>query len=143
MDRINQAIDAWEGTNGQKFSNAAFGRAVGVSRQAVGDWRKGRTMEIKGSPLLRAASYLNVNPTWLAEGRGKPGNNAIHEEPATYATSSIEQRLLNVLHAIPSDQHEAFVRSVEHLVSAAQHVPKLNPAPLTKSATSSATRNSG
>lgn len=46
-------------------------KAVGVSPSSVTQWENGDTKALEGANLLSAARKLNVNPEWLATGRGK------------------------------------------------------------------------
>ena len=87
------------------FTKRALAKFVGISPASVGQWFDGRTKNLEGANLLRAAEFLRVNPLWLAEGRGpkrKPPTQAIApvgisalrvEEPrATYrANVTIQQ----------------------------------------------------
>lgn len=44
-------------------------RACGVKPPSVSDWRSGKSKEIEGHNLLRAAKFLQVEPEWLRTGR--------------------------------------------------------------------------
>lgn len=45
-------------------------KACEVKAPSVADWLSGRTKKIEGANLLLAAKALNVNPWWLATGKG-------------------------------------------------------------------------
>lgn len=64
-DRVNEAMKGPPPIKG-----AALAAACGVKPPSVSDWRNGRTKEIKGLPLIKAAAFLGVNVKWLAEGVG-------------------------------------------------------------------------
>lgn len=44
--------------------------ACGIAQSSVSAWFSGKTKKIEGANLLRAATYLGVNPEWLATGLG-------------------------------------------------------------------------
>ena len=52
-------------------SQSDLAQHVGVSRASVSDWFTGATKTLEGSNLLKAAEYLNLNPDWLATGKGE------------------------------------------------------------------------
>jgi transcriptional regulator with XRE-family HTH domain len=51
-------------------------RACGVKSPSVSGWLSGATKKLEGANLLNAARKLNVNPEWLATGRGPMRLNA-------------------------------------------------------------------
>lgn len=53
-----------------KIKPAALARACKVKPPSVSDWLSGRTKQIEGQNLLRAADFLGVSPQWLASGGG-------------------------------------------------------------------------
>lgn len=53
-----------------KRSQLALAKACGVHPVSVNDWVHGRTQRIDGVHLLKAATFLDVNAKWLAEGIG-------------------------------------------------------------------------
>ncbi|MEJ1463345.1 MAG: XRE family transcriptional regulator [Candidatus Sedimenticola sp. (ex Thyasira tokunagai)] len=63
------------------LSQAALGRACGIERATVNGWVKGRTFEISGPVLLKAARALRVSPDWLASGKGQMLSPAANTEP--------------------------------------------------------------
>lgn len=68
--RLQYLVDAWEQKHQQKFNNTRFSEHCGVSKQAVGDWRKGRIRNLKSDALFKAAEYFGVTPGWLRTGKG-------------------------------------------------------------------------
>lgn len=52
------------------LKNAALARACGVQQPTSFNWASGKTKNIKGEPLLKAAAALGVTPEWLATGKG-------------------------------------------------------------------------
>lgn len=56
----------------KKVKGVDLARAVGVKPPSVSDWLSGKSKTMDGSNLLAAASFLNVSPTWLATGKGRP-----------------------------------------------------------------------
>tara|TARA_Y100000034_G_scaffold136379_1_gene212502 strand:+ start:1104 stop:1835 length:732 start_codon:yes stop_codon:yes gene_type:complete len=53
-----------------KRTKKAIADAVGISTASVNDWFSGKTKTIEASNLIKAARFLNVEPDWLATGRG-------------------------------------------------------------------------
>lgn len=52
------------------LNNAQLAAACNVRPPTSFNWASGKTKNIKGEPLLRAAKALGVNPEWLATGIG-------------------------------------------------------------------------
>ncbi len=53
-----------------KRTKKAIADAVGISTASVNDWFSGKTKTIEASNLIKTAKFLNVEPDWLATGRG-------------------------------------------------------------------------
>lgn len=53
-------------------TQAEVARKAGISAASVSEWAtdKVQTQNIKAEPLLKAAAFLEVSPTWLLAGRG-------------------------------------------------------------------------
>lgn len=49
---------------------AALARYCGVKSPSVADWASGKTKTLEGENLLKAADFFEVEPLWLASGRG-------------------------------------------------------------------------
>jgi len=56
----------------KKIKGVELARAVGVKPPSVSDWLSGKSKTMEGENLLKASSFLGVNPSWLATGTGKP-----------------------------------------------------------------------
>ena len=56
----------------KKIKGVDLARAVGVKPPSVSDWLSGKSKNMDGPNLIRAAQYLKVNSKWLATGLGKP-----------------------------------------------------------------------
>lgn len=54
-----------------KLTQAGLARACLVSRPSVNAWVSGKSKSIDGKYLTTAATYLGVNPHWLATGKGE------------------------------------------------------------------------
>ena len=52
------------------LKNAALAKICGVRPPTSYNWASGKTKNIKGTPLLKAAAALGVTPEWLANGKG-------------------------------------------------------------------------
>lgn len=103
-----------------KVTQAALARACMVSPPSVSDWISGKTKSLDGVNLLRAASFLNVRPRWLAEGRGpmKPDNpyrsaEVLRVAEPAAASSQERQRALALLNAVPDMALEEVVLFLE------------------------------
>lgn len=81
QERINFAIQAFEKRHGKKFVDARMAADIGVGRSVVGQWRDGRTKEIKGINLLKAANYLEIDAEWLADDRSVLSSEAMKGKP--------------------------------------------------------------
>lgn len=52
------------------LKNAALAKICDVRPPTSFNWASGKTKNIKGAPLLKAAAALGVTPEWLASGKG-------------------------------------------------------------------------
>ncbi|MGH8758084.1 MAG: helix-turn-helix domain-containing protein [Burkholderiales bacterium] len=52
------------------LKNAALAKICGVQPPTSFNWASGKTKNIKGAPLLKAAAAFGVTPDWLASGKG-------------------------------------------------------------------------
>lgn len=55
----------------KKIKGVELARAVGVKPPSVSDWLSGKSKNMEGPNLIRAAQFLKVNSKWLATGIGK------------------------------------------------------------------------
>lgn len=60
----------------KKIKGVDLARVVGVKPPSVSDWLSGKSKTMEGENLLRVAKYLNINPVWLATGKGDFRNNS-------------------------------------------------------------------
>lgn len=66
------------------LKNAALAKICGVQPPTSFNWASGKTQNIKGAPLLKAAAAFGVNPEWLASGKGPKfptAQNTKNEQP--------------------------------------------------------------
>lgn len=77
----------------KKIKGVELARAVGVKPPSVSDWLSGKSKTMEGENLLRASSFLCVNPSWLATGSGKP--DMVASEPPAPADSSFSNVRIN------------------------------------------------
>ncbi len=63
---------------GMKASNLA--RLVGVTGAAVSRWEKGQVKNLRMEHLFSIARLLNVDPEWLATGRGHKDRHLIQKQ---------------------------------------------------------------
>lgn len=66
QDRMAQAKQHYEQSNGKKLKNTEMAEFCKVSKASVGQWFNGPTKELDGSNLSLAAEFLGVNHKWLA-----------------------------------------------------------------------------
>lgn len=66
-DRINLALE--EGKS-RGLTQKGLADACGIAPPSVNDWTTGRSSAIKSENIWDAASYLGVDPRWLATGKG-------------------------------------------------------------------------
>lgn len=77
----------------KKIKGVELARAVGVKPPSVSDWLSGKSQTMEGENLLRAAKHLNINPVWLATGKGEP----LQENTLDNNVMPVSSRLLPVL----------------------------------------------
>ena len=56
MDAVREYIRVLR--EGRNITQEKLGEVIGLSRQAVNEWEKGRTYDIKGSSLIKAVAFL-------------------------------------------------------------------------------------
>lgn len=88
-DRVNECMEA------SGLKNAALAKICGVQPPTSFNWASGKTKNIKGAPLLKAAAAFGVTPEWLASGKGPkyPGQErqkafTCEQPPAHYHTET-------------------------------------------------------
>ena len=64
QDRVTERMEV------MGLTNAQLAKASGVRPPTSFNWANGKTKNIKGEPLLKAARALGVTPQWLATGKG-------------------------------------------------------------------------
>lgn len=71
----------------RKTSQAEVARKAGISGASVSDWATGKVQpdHIKAAPLLKAATFLQVEPLWLLLGIGR---RSTHSAPALSLTAT-------------------------------------------------------
>lgn len=82
-ERLEEALEDAKKLDA-KISKTAIWKACGISSGAVSQWFSGGSQKIEGSNLLNAARVLNVNPEWLASGKGKKTANKFDLPPNSY-----------------------------------------------------------
>lgn len=99
MSLLEQRINESRLERGMSASDLA--RAVGVTSAAVSRWEKGQVKNLRMEHLFTIARILDINPEWLATGRGhKKGHlldqNGMVREPSapTYDHLNHEEQML-------------------------------------------------
>lgn len=59
-------------TSGKSQSDLA--RFLGISRATVSDWKSGKIKSLSSENAFKAGQFFNVNPEWLATGKGSVDN---------------------------------------------------------------------
>lgn len=70
-DRLREALADCAKTTTEKRNQAWLSRKVGISTAAMTKWFNGATQALEGENLIKAAKAMNVNPEWLATGKGR------------------------------------------------------------------------
>lgn len=90
QDRFKLALEhrkAMRQPGEERVTQAALARHCDRAKPTVRDWFVGKTMELRGDNLLKAAQYLRVRPAWLSNGRGPMALDA--NDPAASAAQEI------------------------------------------------------
>jgi len=69
-DRLKFALDAKSDRSGTRYTASDLARACGVTRQAVSQWMRGQSTNIRPDNLVCVADWLGVEVRWLATGDG-------------------------------------------------------------------------
>ncbi len=127
-ERVLEArIDA-----GVKASNLA--RMVGVTSAAVSRWEKGLVKNLKMEHLFTIARVLNVDPEWLATGRGHKKRHLPQQQRDVEDAISFdqldreEQLLVNIYRRLSQASRE----NLKHALSEWHHQSPAKPAPSTE-----------
>ena len=64
------------------LNKTALWKGCGLSSGAISHWFNGSTQTLEGKNLLNAAKVLNVDPNWLATGKGKKKKDNSNTSPA-------------------------------------------------------------
>ncbi len=99
--------------NERGISNADLARAAQVAQPTAYHWASGKTKEIKGPQLLRAARALNVNAEWLATGLGPKRPAQMVSEPAPAYTD--RERAQAAFDLLPDAAMPELIRQMELL----------------------------
>lgn len=81
----------------KKVKGVELARAVGVKPPSVSDWLSGKSKNMEGPNLIRAAQFLKVNSKWLATGIGKPTDEEIKSEFSNVSFNSLPVMEIPVL----------------------------------------------
>lgn len=73
----------------KKIKGVELARAVGVKPPSVSDWLTGKSKNMDGPNLIRAAQFLKVNSKWLATGIGKPTDEETRTEFSNVSFDSL------------------------------------------------------
>lgn len=106
-NRINQLIDESAAKTGVKRGAviAAVAKRCGIAGPSVYGWINGTTKRLTGMNLLRAAQYWDVNPEWLATGRGpRVGISLPPVSPASETFDNVEKQLITWFRALPPNE---------------------------------------
>ena len=81
----------------KKIKGVDLARAVGVKPPSVSDWLSGKSKNMDGPNLVRAAKFLKVNSTWLGTGLGKPTDIDKESDFKNVEFASLELKKIPVL----------------------------------------------
>lgn len=119
-ERIRSAL-----SSDPSLSQAGLARACSVKQPSVSDWLSGRTKQLGGSNLLKAAKYLNVRPEWLADGVGD-----MRQDNSIYRSGDKERDTL-IEYVLNADKED--LRQLKKNILAAIEPDEPNIKPATKS----------
>lgn len=77
QNRILKAIDLARKKKG--YSVVELAEAIGVTRQSVYNWLKGKDLNLSGATLVELAELSGINARWIINGRG-PEATALNED---------------------------------------------------------------
>ncbi len=99
--------------NERGMTNADLARAAQVAQPTAYHWASGKTQEIKGPQLLRAARAFGVNAEWLATGLGPKYPAQFVSEPRAAYTD--RERAQAAFDALPDAAMLELIRQMELL----------------------------
>ena len=89
---------------------AELAKAAGIKAPSVHGWLNGSSKSMMASPCIRAATYMGVNPLWLAEGTGQMQSGAarvmLESQRTTEPLRSDERELLEGYRAAGPERKE-------------------------------------
>ena len=95
------------------MSPSGLAKAVGVTSAAVSRWEKGQVKNLRMEHLFSIANLLQVDPEWLATGRGnkhKPviTHGGVQEDSTPYYSNlnNDEQLWVNIYRSIPAQSRK-------------------------------------
>lgn len=99
-DRIKEVIDA------TKLDVADLAKRIGVTRQAVYDWKKGKSLaNMKAENLVELANVAGYEPAWIIKARG----------PKKRTLTKAQEQVLKAMQESP-DQQQLIAELVESVV---------------------------
>ena len=93
-DRLKYAMEVLPP---KKVKGVDLARAVGVKPPSVSDWLTGKSQNMDGPNLIRAAKFLKVNSAWLGTGVGKPTDDETKSNFSNVSISDLPFRKIPVL----------------------------------------------
>lgn len=102
------------------ISVADLARACGIRPPSVSNWLSGKTKNMEGMNLYKAALKLNVSQVWLAQGKGamRPGGQNTAAEAVDLAEwlSHDELALITIYAKLPPKKQKLFMQFVKTFV---------------------------
>ncbi|RZG72438.1 LexA family protein [Acinetobacter sp. WCHAc060025] len=81
----------------KKIKGVELARAVGVKPPSVSDWLTGKSQNMEGPNLIKAAKFLKVNSAWLGTGVGKPLDKEKEADSSNIEFARLELKKIPVL----------------------------------------------
>lgn len=97
---------------------ADLARFCGISQPSVSNWFSGRTKQLKGEPLLKAARYLGVRPEWLADGSGPMKLSGVLPAPPKLGLTDALGIVCDAVTRVAPEQREALAMNLAGLARA-------------------------
>jgi hypothetical protein len=109
QDRVNECL-----AGPPRKTQKALAAACGIKPPSVNDWTTGKTKSIQGEYLIPAATFLGVEPHWLATGKGKKYKNADDSGGGIHPLSDIKRTLMEHINRLDDGKLTLAIAPIIH-----------------------------